>query len=325
MGSCPAIPWLISGAAPTSARSRIKRAGGLAVCRAVVGAQHPDRQSAAGPVDRLGGVQGTGGRGDWGVVFAVLHPKWSRTSRLRSGCSARSGEAHDRLAGDRPRPAPPAAVDAQPERRAGQQRAQPCAHLRPRRRARRHRPPRRRRRSRSGSSSSPAPRSRCTPRSSSSAAAVGGVCRRAGRSPGWATAVILTEETRWIGGQLTNQAVPPDEHPWIEELRRERASTCPSAMASATTIALSLLPLTAAARARRASLNPGTCWVSSSMLTTRASRWPCFINSMAPHQIARPVVGHASANGPMAAWTDSDRITGVIVRSLESGLYICRS
>ena len=23
---------------------------------------------------------------------------------------------------------------------------------------------------------------------------------------------ILTEETDWIGGQLTNQAVPPDEH-----------------------------------------------------------------------------------------------------------------
>ncbi len=28
--------------------------------------------------------------------------------------------------------------------------------------------------------------------------------------------VILTEETDWLGGQLTAQAVPPDEHPWIE-------------------------------------------------------------------------------------------------------------
>src|SRR6476469_6913920 len=28
--------------------------------------------------------------------------------------------------------------------------------------------------------------------------------------------VILTEETDWIGGQLTSQAVPPDEHRWIE-------------------------------------------------------------------------------------------------------------
>ena len=25
--------------------------------------------------------------------------------------------------------------------------------------------------------------------------------------------VLLTEETRWIGGQFTAQAVPPDEHP----------------------------------------------------------------------------------------------------------------
>jgi hypothetical protein len=34
---------------------------------------------------------------------------------------------------------------------------------------------------------------------------------RAGRT------VILTEPTDWIGGQLTSQAVPPDEHPWIEQ------------------------------------------------------------------------------------------------------------
>src|SRR4051812_28818198 len=29
--------------------------------------------------------------------------------------------------------------------------------------------------------------------------------------------VIMVEETDWIGGQLTAQAVPPDEHPWIEQ------------------------------------------------------------------------------------------------------------
>ena len=29
--------------------------------------------------------------------------------------------------------------------------------------------------------------------------------------------VVMTEETDWIGGQLTQQMVPPDEHPWIEE------------------------------------------------------------------------------------------------------------
>lgn len=28
--------------------------------------------------------------------------------------------------------------------------------------------------------------------------------------------VVMSEECRWIGGQLTSQLVPPDEHPWIE-------------------------------------------------------------------------------------------------------------
>jgi hypothetical protein len=34
--------------------------------------------------------------------------------------------------------------------------------------------------------------------------------------------VILTEEYPWIGGQLTSQGVPPDEHPWIEEMGSTR-------------------------------------------------------------------------------------------------------
>ncbi|WP_427890609.1 FAD-dependent oxidoreductase [Kribbella sp. GL6] len=29
--------------------------------------------------------------------------------------------------------------------------------------------------------------------------------------------VVLTEPTDWLGGQLTSQLVPPDEHPWIEQ------------------------------------------------------------------------------------------------------------
>jgi NADPH-dependent 2,4-dienoyl-CoA reductase/sulfur reductase-like enzyme len=28
--------------------------------------------------------------------------------------------------------------------------------------------------------------------------------------------VIMTEETDWIGGQVSQQGVPPDEHQWIE-------------------------------------------------------------------------------------------------------------
>ncbi|MDF2671699.1 MAG: FAD-dependent oxidoreductase [Paenibacillus sp.] len=35
--------------------------------------------------------------------------------------------------------------------------------------------------------------------------------------------IIMTEETDWIGGQLTSQAVPPDEHPWIEQFGSTRS------------------------------------------------------------------------------------------------------
>ena len=49
----------------------------------------------------------------------------------------------------------------------------------------------------------------------SSAAGVGG-CAAALAALRNGMTVVLTEETDWIGGQLTSQAVPPDEHPWIE-------------------------------------------------------------------------------------------------------------
>jgi hypothetical protein len=34
--------------------------------------------------------------------------------------------------------------------------------------------------------------------------------------------VVLVEETDWLGGQLTTQGVPPDEHPWIEQFGATR-------------------------------------------------------------------------------------------------------
>lgn len=47
-------------------------------------------------------------------------------------------------------------------------------------------------------------------------AGVGGVaCALAAARNG--LQVVLTEQYDWIGGQLTSQAVPPDEHLWIEE------------------------------------------------------------------------------------------------------------
>lgn len=35
--------------------------------------------------------------------------------------------------------------------------------------------------------------------------------------------VILSEETDWLGGQFSAQAVPPDEHPWIETMGSTKA------------------------------------------------------------------------------------------------------
>ncbi len=71
--------------------------------------------------------------------------------------------------------------------------------------------------------------------------------------------MVLTEPTDWIGGQLTSQAVPPDEHPWVEqfgvnasyrELRRGIRAYYRQHY-----------PITEAARAERA-LNPGNGGVS---------------------------------------------------------------
>lgn len=72
--------------------------------------------------------------------------------------------------------------------------------------------------------------------------------------------VILTEETDWIGGQMTQQGVPPDEHKWIEtkgatRLYREFRNSIRQYYRNN-------YPLTGAARAEKY-LNPGNGSVSA--------------------------------------------------------------
>lgn len=71
--------------------------------------------------------------------------------------------------------------------------------------------------------------------------------------------VLMTEEYEWIGGQFTSQAVPPDEHGWIESFgctaryRKLREQI--------RDFYRSYYPLTAEARSNPR-LNPGNGWVS---------------------------------------------------------------
>jgi hypothetical protein len=126
--------------------------------------------------------------------------------------------------------------------------------------------------------------------------------------------VILTEETQWIGGQLTNQAVPPDEHPWIENF---------GATASYRSLRRAIrdyyrahAPLTAEARANP-TLNPGNGWVSRLCHDPRVAVGVLH-QMMMPYQLnGRLFIMHP--HRPVLAWTHGDRVTGIVVRGLQSG------
>ncbi|MGH8326599.1 MAG: FAD-dependent oxidoreductase, partial [Steroidobacteraceae bacterium] len=126
--------------------------------------------------------------------------------------------------------------------------------------------------------------------------------------------VILTEETAWVGGQLTNQGVPPDEHPWIEEF---------GATASYRALREGIreyyrrfTPLASAARSDPR-LNPGNGWVSGLCHDPRVAV-AVIHQMMVPYQLAgRLFILHP--HRPVAAWTQGDRISGVLVRGLQSG------
>lgn len=121
--------------------------------------------------------------------------------------------------------------------------------------------------------------------------------------------VVLAEDSNWVGGQLTSQAVPPDEHPWIEQF---------GCTASYRRLRDSLrehyrrwYPLTPAARADPY-LNPGQAVVSTICVEPRTGV-AALTAMLAPHRTAgriRVLTGHR----PEAVTVDGDRITSVAVR-----------
>jgi FAD dependent oxidoreductase len=127
--------------------------------------------------------------------------------------------------------------------------------------------------------------------------------------------VVMTEQTDWVGGQLTAQAVPLDENAWIEstggtgsyrQLRRRIRDYYARNY-----------PLTAAARANPR-LNPGNGTVSRLCHEPRVGL-AALEEMLAPHVAARRLdilFGHVIVDAAMSG----DRVTAVRVRSLTTGL-----
>lgn len=71
--------------------------------------------------------------------------------------------------------------------------------------------------------------------------------------------VLLVEETEWLGGQITNQGVPPDENPWVETFGATHSYQALRERVRA--YYRENYPLTPQARGNP-QLNPGNGWVS---------------------------------------------------------------
>jgi hypothetical protein len=126
--------------------------------------------------------------------------------------------------------------------------------------------------------------------------------------------VIMTEETDWIGGQLTAQAVPPDENPWIETFGGTRSYL--NLRQQIRDYYLRNFPLTAEARAKPY-LNPGNGWVSRLCHEPRVSL-AVLQQFLAPYVGAQKVL-ILLRHKALDALTAADRVEAVRVRSLESG------
>jgi FAD dependent oxidoreductase len=126
--------------------------------------------------------------------------------------------------------------------------------------------------------------------------------------------VLLAPETHWVGGQLTNQAVPPDEHPWIEEFGA--TASYRHLRQAIRTFYRAHLPLTAEARSREL-LNPGNAWVSRLSHDPRVAV-AVLHEMMLPHELSGRLLV-MRPHRPIAAWTHDDRVTGVVLSGLESG------
>jgi hypothetical protein len=126
--------------------------------------------------------------------------------------------------------------------------------------------------------------------------------------------VVLTASTDWLGGVLTSQAVPPDEHVWIEQFGCTR--TYRRLRDEIRAFYRRWYPLGDRAR-REPYLNPGGGHVSALCCEPRVV--VAVIDALlAPHRSARRL-RVLSPVTPLAADVDGGRVTAVALRDLHSG------
>ncbi len=126
--------------------------------------------------------------------------------------------------------------------------------------------------------------------------------------------VILTEETRWIGGQATTQGVPLDEHPWIESFGATRSYR--EFRRGVRDYYRSHYPLTPEARSDP-TLNPGAGWVSGLSFEPRVGLAVLF-QMLAVHLSAGRIQIRTQYR-PLAVAMEGDRCRAVTLRDETTG------
>ena len=126
--------------------------------------------------------------------------------------------------------------------------------------------------------------------------------------------VIMTEETDWIGGQVTQQAVPMDEHEWIETFGATRSYRL--FRSRLRQYYLDNYPLTAEARGRPY-LNPGNGSVSRILVEPRVAL--AVLDAMLSPYIISGRVQILLHRKVVAADVAGDRVKVVTMRDVRTG------
>ncbi len=126
--------------------------------------------------------------------------------------------------------------------------------------------------------------------------------------------VILTEETDWVGGQMTAQGVPPDEHWHIERIG---ATATYSAFRQKVRDHYRALPNFSPELKAKQAFDPGGSWVSRVAHNPAVSE-DIFMRELAPY-IESGLINLMLFTVPVSAETEGDSVMSVTVKNTQSG------